>query len=179
MMPSLFRPALLIRLAVLLLLSTPLLTSCLSTNDDLQKAYDEAQKHAEAQKPIDEATIQKYLADSIKTFTRQTSGLYFVPRLAGTGTTARAGQTVSVLYTGSLLNGQVFDASSKHGNVPISFVLGTGQVIPGWDEGIALMSKGSKATLLIPSGLAYGAQGNGPIPADAVLRFQVELVDIK
>ncbi len=61
---------------------------------------------------------------------------------------ATAGKTVSVLYTGRLINGTVFDASSQHGNKPIEFVLGRGQVIQGWDEGIALMRKGEKATLL-------------------------------
>jgi FKBP-type peptidyl-prolyl cis-trans isomerase FkpA len=74
----------------------------------------------------------------------------------------------------------VFDSSEKMGNKPIEFPLGVGQVIPGWDKGIALLNKGSKATLLIPSSLAYGQRGAGQdIPADSPLRFDVELVDVK
>ena len=130
----------------------------------------------------DEETIKQYLSNNgVTTAQRQASGLYYVPVTTNTGgTRAVAGKTVSVLYTGALMDGTVFDASSKHGNVPISFVLGQGQVIQGWDEGIALMRKGEKATLLIPSALGYGARGAGSsIPANAVLRFEVELTDVK
>lgn len=131
----------------------------------------------------DAAIITKYVADnSITSAQKQASGLYFAPTATNpTGVQATAGKMVSVLYTGRLLNGTVFDASSQHNNVPISFVLGRRQVIAGWDEGIALMRKGEKATLLIPSALAYGptGAGNGAIPANAVLRFEVELVDVQ
>ena len=130
----------------------------------------------------DEETIKQYLSNNgVTTAQRQASGLYYVPVTTNIGgTKAVAGKTVSVLYTGALMNGTVFDASSKHGNTPFSFVLGQGQVIQGWDEGIALMRKGEKATLLIPSALGYGAQGAGSsIPANAVLRFEVELTDVK
>ncbi|MVN75640.1 hypothetical protein GO988_04805 [Hymenobacter sp. HMF4947] len=129
----------------------------------------------------DETTISKYVADNKLTAAqRQTSGLYYVPLTSNpTGTPAAAGKTVSVLYTGTFLNGTVFDASSQHGNTPIDFVLGTGQVITGWDLGIALMHKGEKSILLIPSALAYGATGRGAIPPNTVLRFDVELVDVK
>ncbi len=129
----------------------------------------------------DEEIIQNYLRDNgITTAQRQPSGLYFVPVAANpAGLRAVATNTVSVLYTGRLMDGTVFDASSKQGNVPISFVLGRSEVIQGWDEGIALMRKGEKATLLIPSALAYGSRGQGPIPANAVLRFDVELTDVR
>lgn len=129
----------------------------------------------------DDALIQKYLADNkITTAQKQPSGLYYVPVLANaTGTAAVAGKTTSVLYTGTLLNGTVFDASSKNGNTPFSFVLGTGKVIKGWDEGIALMHKGEKAVLLIPSALGYGASGAGSIPPNTVIKFDVELTDVK
>lgn len=131
---------------------------------------------------IDEAIIKKYLTDySITTAQRQTSGLYYQPIVTNpTGVQAAAKKTVSVLYTGRFMDGRIFDASSQHNNVPISFVLGAGQVIPGWDEGIALMRKGEKAQLFIPSALAYGSAGAPPsIPANTVLRFDVELVDVK
>ncbi|PJJ47769.1 FKBP-type peptidyl-prolyl cis-trans isomerase [Hymenobacter chitinivorans] len=129
---------------------------------------------------VDEGIIKQYVADNKLTGAqRQNSGLYFAPTNTTTGVQPKAGQTVSVLYTGLLLDGTVFDASSKHGGTPISFTLGAGQVIKGWDEGISLMTKGSKAMLLIPSQLAYGSRGAGTIPPNTVLRFDVELVDVK
>lgn len=130
---------------------------------------------------VDEAIIQKYVAaKSLTGAQRQPSGLYFVPVTTNTAAAqAKAGNTVSVLYTGQLLDGTVFDASSRNGNTPYTFLLGAGKVIPGWDEGIALMHKGDKATLLIPSALGYGASSNGNIPANSVLRFDVELVDVR
>jgi FKBP-type peptidyl-prolyl cis-trans isomerase len=129
----------------------------------------------------DEATIKAYLtANNITTAQRQPSGLYYVPVLTNpTGVQATAGKTVSVLYTGLLMNGSVFDASSRNGNEPFPFVLGTGYVIAGWDQGIALMRKGEKGTLLIPSALGYGNRNMGTIPPNSVLRFEVELVDVK
>jgi FKBP-type peptidyl-prolyl cis-trans isomerase len=130
----------------------------------------------------DDALIQKYIAvNNITNAQKTASGLYYVPVVANTaGVQATANKTVSVLYTGKLLDGSTFDASSQRGNVPFSFPLGTKQVIAGWDEGIALMRKGEKATLLIPSGLGYGADSRRTsIPANSVLRFDVELTDVK
>lgn len=129
----------------------------------------------------DDAIIQKYLTDNnITNAQKQASGLYYVPGTTNpTGTQAAAGTTASVLYTGKLINGTVFDASSQHGNTPFSFVVGSRQVIAGWDEGIALMRKGEKGQLLIPSALAYGATGSGSIAANTVLRFDVEITDVK
>lgn len=129
----------------------------------------------------DDEIIRDYISsNNITTAQKQPSGLYYVPVLANpTGLRAVATNTVAVLYTGRLMDGTVFDASSNRGNVPISFVLGTGRVIQGWDEGIALMRKGEKAQLLIPSALAYGSRGQGSIPANAVLRFDVELTDVR
>ena len=98
---------------------------------------------------------------------------------AGTGAQAEAGKTVSVHYEGKLLDGTVFDSSYKRGT-PIDFKLGVGQVIKGWDEGIALMKVGGKAQLNIPPELGYGARGaGGVIPPNATLAFDVELVDVK
>ena len=105
------------------------------------------------------------------------SGLYYRIDVNGVGETPQKGATVSVHYKGELLDGTVFDSSYKR-NSPIEFSLGVGQVIPGWDEGIALLNKGAKATLIIPSDLAYGAAGaGGVIPPNATLKFTVELVD--
>ena len=133
--------------------------------------------------PIDDKIIQNYLAaNKITTAQKQPSGLYFVPVTTNpTAAPSTTGKTASVLYTGKLLDGTVFDASSRNGNTPFSFVVGAGQSILGFDQGISLMHKGDKATLLIPSGLAYGEQGGGrgSIPPNAILNFDVEVTDVK
>ena len=140
----------------------------------------------------DTKIITDYLAkQQIKAETTP-SGLFYVIDKPGQGAHPKQGSKVKVNYTGQLLDGKVFDTSveekaKQHGihnpqrpYEPIAFQLGVGQVIAGWDEGISLLQKGSKARLFIPSTLAYGAQGaGGLIPANAVLIFEVELVDIE
>ncbi|MCA8832810.1 FKBP-type peptidyl-prolyl cis-trans isomerase [Hymenobacter sp. BT728] len=144
------------------------------------RAQQEAKKQAAALALKQDAQIQAYLKQNKLKGIKTPSGLYYAITKAGTGAKPKAGQTVSVLYTGMLLNGKVFDASSRNGNKPIEFPLGQGRVIPGWDQGIALLPKGSKAVLLIPSALAYGPQGaGGDIPPNSILRFNVELVGVK
>lgn len=108
------------------------------------------------------------------------SGLTYLITHKGTGALAKPGQTVSVHYTGTLTNGIKFD-SSRDRNEPISFVLGAGRVIKGWDEGIGKMRIGDQAILVIPPDIAYGTRGagGGVIPPDATLIFIVELVDAK
>ena len=107
------------------------------------------------------------------------SGLQYEDLVVGNGAEAIAGKQVSVHYTGTLQDGTVFDSSLKR-NQPFSFTLGAGQVIPGWDEGVAGMKVGGKRKLVIPPNLAYGAQGSPPvIPANATLTFVVELLDVK
>jgi FKBP-type peptidyl-prolyl cis-trans isomerase len=96
----------------------------------------------------------------------------------GTGQEAKSGDTVSVLYTGSLDDGTVFDASSKHGNQPFSFLLGGGQVIPGWDLGVVGMKVGGTRRLDIPAELAYGNRAVGPIPANSPLHFVIQLIAV-
>jgi FKBP-type peptidyl-prolyl cis-trans isomerase len=97
--------------------------------------------------------------------------------VVGTGATAVAGDTVSVNYLGTLTNGQKFDASADHGG-PYSFRLGVGAVIPGFDQGVTGMKVGGKRRLTIPPNLAYGSTGSGPIPPNATIVFEVELVSI-
>lgn len=106
------------------------------------------------------------------------SGLKYLIIEEGNGDDAVSGKAVEVHYTGYLLDGKKFDSSLDR-NEPIMFVLGTGQVIKGWDEGIALMNVGDKMRLIIPSELAYGKKGAGDIiPPDATLVFDVELVSV-
>lgn len=98
--------------------------------------------------------------------------------IIGKGTTAQKGKTVSVHYTGWLTTGEKFDSSVDR-NEPFEFVLGAGQVIPGWDQGVATMRVGDKVKLTIPPDLAYGAGGYpGAIPPNATLIFDVELLAV-
>ena len=107
------------------------------------------------------------------------SGLEYWEIKKGTGALAQAGKKVSVHYTGWLTDGKEFDISRDAGE-PIHFQLGTGQVIKGWDEGIAGMKVGGKRQLRIPPALGYGARGAGSaIPPNATLVFDVELMAVK
>ncbi len=107
------------------------------------------------------------------------SGLQYQVLKEGNGPVAKAGQTVSVHYTGWLTDGTKFDISVDRGQ-PFQFQLGAGQVIKGWDEGVAGMKVGEKRKLTIPSGLGYGARGaGGVIPPNATLVFDVELLGVQ
>ena len=107
------------------------------------------------------------------------SGLQIEALVFGTGDEAQAGSTVSVHYTGWLADGTKFDSSLDRGT-PFEFVLGRGQVIPGWDEGVASMKVGGKRKLTIPPELAYGDRGAGSvIPPGATLVFEVELLEVR
>ena len=131
---------------------------------------------AETEKAASE--LNAYLEKSGVVAQPTSTGLYYVKTQDGTGEKPSKGSTVKAHYTGYLLDGTVFDTSIERGE-PIEFVLGVGQVIPGWDEGIALMSKGEKAVLYIPYYLAYGDRDLGVIPPFSNLVFEVELIDFK
>jgi len=132
------------------------------------------EKIAEA-KAKSEAALEKLAAG----FEKTDSGLRYQIIQKGTGAKSEKGKNVSVHYKGQLEDGTVFDSSYDR-KQPIDFVLGVGQVIKGWDEGLQLMQVGDKARLVIPSHLAYGSQGaGGVIPPDATLIFDVELMDVK
>ena len=135
----------------------------------------ERERRIAEQKERAEAELEKLAAG----FDKTDSGLRYKMIQKGNGTKAEKGKTVSVHYEGSLANGQIFDSSYKR-NQPIDFVLGIGQVIPGWDEGIGLLQVGDKARFVIPSHLAYGSTGaGGVIPPNATLIFDVELMNVK
>jgi peptidyl-prolyl cis-trans isomerase A (cyclophilin A) len=132
-------------------------------------------KREAALKAESEAKMEQLAAG----FDKTESGLRYKMIQKGDGKKAEAGKTVSVHYEGSLENGKVFDSSYPR-KKPIEFRLGQGQVIEGWDEGIALLQVGDKARFVIPSDLAYGPSGaGGVIPPHATLIFDVELMDVK
>ncbi len=133
----------------------------------------------------EEVSIKKYIKDNKledKVF-KTASGLYYIITQKGTGDNAMNGQNVSMNYTGYLLDGSVFDSNvdpAFNHVEPFVFPLGQGRVIKGWDEGIALLNKGAKAKLIIPSSLGYGSRAMGEkIPANSVLVFDVEMIEAK
>jgi FKBP-type peptidyl-prolyl cis-trans isomerase len=109
--------------------------------------------------------------------TKDVTKLVITDLKVGNGAVAKAGDTVTVNYRGTLTNGTIFDESYKRGE-PFVFTLGAQQVIPGWDQGVAGMKVGGKRKLVIPPDLAYGPNGQGPIPANATLIFEIELLKV-
>jgi FKBP-type peptidyl-prolyl cis-trans isomerase FkpA len=122
-------------------------------------------------------TFAPALGVNLPAMTKTPSGLAYQDKTVGTGTTAAAGKTVSVHYTGWLPDGTKFD-SSRDRNEPFDFPLGAGHVIAGWDEGVAGMKVGGRRLLVIPPALGYGPNGTGPIPPNATLVFDVELLGV-
>jgi len=124
-------------------------------------------------------TIPQDQSEQNDEWTTTASGLKYQELTEGTGEDAVSGKTVSVHYSGWLADGTPFDSSVSRG-VPFNFFLGGGQVIKGWDEGVAGMKTGGKRVLIIPPELGYGAGGaGGVIPPNATLKFEVELLDVK
>ncbi len=121
--------------------------------------------------------LNQYIEDNNITVSPTESGLYYIEDVAGTGAKPEYNDIVKVHYNGYLLDSTKFDSSIDR-NEPFEFKLGTGQVIKGWDEGVALMNVGGKATLIIPSHLAYGSYAVGPIPPYSTLLFEIEILSI-
>lgn len=144
---------------------------------DAVAAFESFVNEKESRNKAAEEAAQKEIEDQVKGMEKTDSGLYYKINRKGSGNHPAVGDNVKVHYRGMLLDGTVFDSSYQR-NEPIDFALGKGQVIPGWDEGIALLNKGAAAKLVIPSALAYGSAGaGGVIPPNATLIFEVELVD--
>jgi FKBP-type peptidyl-prolyl cis-trans isomerase len=123
---------------------------------------------------IESTTFAPELQVDLPASTKSASGLYYRDIDPGTGPAVAPGQQVSVFYTGWLANGQQFD--SNVGGSPFSFRLGAHRVIEGWEEGVAGMRVGGKRQLIIPAALGYGPSGSGPIPPNAILVFNVEVI---
>lgn len=150
-----------------------------SKEEALQEMQERQKKMAEEKEATAALEISNYIKDNKITVPPTANGLYVVIEKPTKGVQAKAGDKVSVHYTAKLMDGKEFDSSVKRGK-PIEFVLGKGNVIKGWDEGIAMMKVGEKAQLIIPYQLAYGARGANPtIPPFANLIFDVELLEIK
>jgi FKBP-type peptidyl-prolyl cis-trans isomerase len=147
-----------------------------------QKAFDALQDNFEknnrekelAAMEEEQALISERWPDAVTT----PSGLKYVVVEEGAGETPNTGAVVTVHYTGKLLNGKKFDSSYDR-KQPIDFPVGSGQVIKGWDEALLSMKKGEKRVLIIPANLGYGPSGRGPIPPNAIMVFDVELVNFQ
>ena len=138
-----------------------------------------AAQEAELKRLETEETMKRYefLEKNYPDAQELASGLYYIEVKEGKGDTPQNGQNVNVHYTGTFLDGNKFDSSVDRGN-PLSFVLGQKRVIPGWEEGVAMMREGGKAVLVVPSHLAYGPQGRSSIPPYSTLVFEIELLSI-
>lgn len=141
-----------------------------------------AMAQSQQQQQADDKTLQDYFAkNNIKPLKTQ-GGVYYTIQTEGTGAQVHNGQSVTLTYTGKTLDGKVFDSNtpgSKHTN-PLTFTVGSHQVIPGMDEGMTMLKNGSKATLYIPSPLAYGPASPSPeLPANSILVFDIVVNDVK
>jgi FKBP-type peptidyl-prolyl cis-trans isomerase len=125
--------------------------------------------------PIEDTNFASSLDVNLSQSTRTTNGVYYRDLVVGTGAVVANGQTLDVKYTGWLSSGFQFDSNVNEGT-PYSFVLGTGNVIAGWHDGLQGARVGTTRQLIIPASMAYGPGGNGPIPGNAVIVFRVEIV---
>lgn len=145
---------------------------------DFERARAEYEAQLREQEAQEGASILEYVQKNHITVKPTEEGLYFVTTKKGNGAQPQDMQTVKVHYTGKLLDGTVFDSSVERGE-PFSFTLGQHSVIPGWEIALSKMHVGEKATVLIPSKLAYGERGNYGIPPFSPLVFDIELLSIE
>ncbi len=141
--------------------------------------YIEEKKASEVLTAQKEQEILEMYLQSTNVITKPTnSGLYYLETKTGKGAKPKSGQKVIINYTGSFINGEIFDSTLKRGET-FEFEFGKNEVIPGLEEGISMMKTGGKATLIIPSHIAYGDKKYKMIPAFSTLIFEVELINIK
>lgn len=160
-----------IKAILLLLIVAIVLQSCGEEKENIP-VYD-----YEAQLEKDSTIIAEYLEKNNITALEHASGLRYVTHREGSGSLPEKGSTITAHYKGTFLDGTKFDSSYDRGK-PFEFTLGAHRVIAGWEIGFSLLKEDSKATLYVPSGLAYGQWGQGPIGPNEVLVFEVELLDI-
>ncbi|AFK03905.1 peptidylprolyl isomerase FKBP-type [Emticicia oligotrophica DSM 17448] len=142
------------------------------TREDFQKAQNE-KKNNEAK------LMEEFAKKNFPNATKTQYGIYHTVVKEGTGDLIKAGQVVTVDYTGKLMNGKVFDSSVGKPGPKFQVTVGQGAVIPGWEQALLLMKKGEKSIIFIPSSLAYGEQGGGPIEPFSSLIFEMEILDVK
>lgn len=162
-----------LRVCLLLVLGLSLFSSC---KDEFKERYEDQQK-------ADEQTIQKYLQDNnITNYQRQASGVYYLPQTPGNGPKVQASSTVEIHSIGRLVGYQgtpKFESTYENGQTK-RVRLGLNQVVRGLEEGLQLMQQDEKATIIVPSGLAYGRYGNyGSIPPNAVLLYEIHLLKVE
>jgi len=149
----------------------------------MEQYNQEMQAKAALQGILDDKTLQDYFTKNNIKPQKTESGLYYTIQQSGVGDKIANGDTVTMNYTGKTLDGNTFDSnvdSNFHHPQPFDFVPGTNGVIKGWEDAAVLLNKGSKATLYIPSQLAYGAQSpSAAIPPNSILMFTVEVVNVK
>lgn len=162
------------------------ITSKEEADKERQKKMDEQKVMLEARKNEEGKVLAKYLEDNKITVKPTASGLYFIEKSKGKGPHPKEGDVVKVNYTGRLMDGTVFDTNNeaeakkaglydeKRPYEPVDFKVG--ELVPGMNEALTMMSAGSKATIILPSALAYGERGGGPIPPFSPMVFEVEIV---
>ena len=157
------------------------MVSFASCKQENKNPYYITPEQIEAQKKLDEETIRKYFrtnnVDTTKVV-RLNSGIYILTKKAGEGDAIKAGQYAEVNYIGRNVSNDVFDSSFRTGKT-FSVLVGAGQVIKGWDEGLQQMRKGEEANLYIPSYLGYGMYGSASIPPNSVLIFEIDVLNVR
>lgn len=147
--------------------------------DVFQEKVNEFEEQQEQKKAMALSAASEYAKDSLPEATETPSGLFYYIDREGEGDTVKPGKTVTVHYVGKLVSGKKFDASYDRGQ-PISFPIGAGRVIPGWDEGLTYFREGGKGTLVVPYTLGYGERGYPPvIPPLATLIFEIEVLKVE